>query len=50
MLDNYIQNANEELLLKVALFLNRELFDESKISYKMYKYAEDNILKELKKL
>jgi len=49
MLDKEVENENKELLLNVALFLNKELFNENKISYKMYKYSEENILKELKK-
>lgn len=42
-----IKNKNKEILLNVALSLNKELYDESKISYKMYKYTEENILKEI---
>lgn len=43
-----VKYKNKEILLNVALFLNKELFDENKVSYKMFKYAEENILKELK--
>lgn len=43
-----IKNKNKEMLLEVALTLNKELFNENKISYKMFKYTENNILKELK--
>ncbi|MBO5138396.1 MAG: hypothetical protein J6B89_02015 [Bacilli bacterium] len=43
-----VRYKNKEILLEVALSLNRELFDENKISYKMYKYTEENILKEVK--
>lgn len=39
---------NKQIILEVALIINKELFDENKISYKMFKYTEDNILKELK--
>lgn len=42
-----VKNKNKEILLEVALTLNKELFNENKISYKMFKYTEDNILKEL---
>lgn len=42
------KNKNKEILLEVALTLNKELFNENKISYKMFKYTEKNILKELK--
>ena len=41
---------NKKILLEVALTLNKEMFNENKISYKMYKYTESNILKELKSL
>lgn len=43
-----VKNKNKEILLEVALTLNKELFNENKISYKMFKYTEENILKELK--
>ena len=43
-----IQNKNKEIILNVALSLNKELLDENKISYKMFKYTEENLLKELK--
>ncbi len=43
-----VKYKNKEILLGVALSLNKELFDENKISYKMFKYTEENILKELK--
>lgn len=43
-----VKYKNKEILLEVALSLNKELFDENKISYKIFKYTEENILKELK--
>lgn len=43
-----IKAKNKEILLEVALTLNKELFNENKISYKMFKYTEENLLKELK--
>lgn len=43
-----VKYKNKEILLNVALSLNKELFDEKKISYKLFKYTEENILKELK--
>ena len=43
-----IQNKNKEIILNVALSLNKELLDENKISYKMFKYTEESLLKELK--
>ncbi len=45
-----VKYKNKEILLEVALSLNKELFDENKISYKMFKYTEENILKELKNM
>ena len=43
-----VKYKNKEILLNVALSLNKELFDENRISYKMFKYTEENILKKLK--
>lgn len=43
-----VKIKKKEILLEVALSLNKELFDENKISYKMFKYTEESILKELK--
>ena len=34
-----VKYKNKEILLEVALSLNKELFDENKISYKMFKYS-----------
>lgn len=48
MRNKEVKNKNKEIILSVALSLNKELFDENKISYKMFKYTEENILKELK--
>lgn len=45
-----VKNKNKAILLEVALSINKEMFDENKISYKIFKYAEENILKELKSL
>ena len=45
-----IKIKNKEIILNIALSLNKELFSENKISYKMYKYTEENLLKELKSL
>ena len=45
-----IKIKNKEILLEIALTINKELFNENKISYKTYKYTEENILKELKDL
>lgn len=43
-----VKYKNKEIILEVALSLNKELFDENKISYKIFKYTEKNILRELK--
>lgn len=43
-----IQNKNKEILLEVALTLNKELFNDNKISYKMFKNTEESLLKRLK--
>ena len=43
-----LKNKNKEILLEIALILNKELFKDVKISHKMFKYTEKNILKELK--
>ncbi|MGM9834836.1 MAG: hypothetical protein ACI31M_03570 [Bacilli bacterium] len=48
MRNKEVRNKNKEIILEVALTLNNELFNENKISYKMFKYTEENILKELK--
>lgn len=42
-----IKYKNKEILLNIALILNKELLKESKITYKMFKYTEEGILKEL---
>ena len=37
-----------KLILELSLFINKKLFEEEKISYRLFKYTEDNILKKLK--
>ncbi len=44
------QTKNKEIILELALSLNQELFDENKISYKMFKYTEENLLKQIKNI
>lgn len=39
--------TKEILILKLALVFNKRLYEENKITYQMYKYTEDNLLKEL---
>lgn len=37
----------ENVILEVALFVNKELFNDRKISYRMFKYTEDEIIKRI---
>lgn len=39
--------SESKIILKVALVFNKKLYEENQISYQMYKYTEDNLLKEL---
>lgn len=48
--DKDIKNKNKEIFLKIALTLNKELYEEKVISYKIFKYTEENILKKLNTL
>lgn len=50
ILNDKMKIKNKIILLEVALILNKELYDENRISYKMFKYTEDNILKDMKEL
>lgn len=43
-----IKRMNDYLTIELALFLNKNLFDEKKISYKTYKYVEKHLLKRKK--
>lgn len=45
---NKTDEKKKEILLEVSLSINKELYNENKISYKMYKLTEEKILKELK--
>ena len=38
---------NHKTILKVDLEVNKRLYDDGLLSYQMYKYREDKILKEL---
>ena len=38
---------NHKTILKVALEVNKRLYDDGLLSYQMYKHTEDKILKEL---
>lgn len=48
MISKDVEDKNKEIILEVALTLNKELFNENKISYKIFKYTEESILRELK--
>ena len=37
----------QNITLNIALKINKELYDENKISYKMFKYTEENLLKKI---
>ena len=39
--------SESKIILKVALVFNKKLYEENKITYQMYKYTENNLLKEL---
>lgn len=39
--------SDEKIILEVALFINKELFDEKKISYRIFKYTEEEIMKKI---
>ena len=43
-----VKNKHRQIILEVALILNKELFDEKKITYRVYKFTEENILKKIK--
>lgn len=45
-----VENKNKEIILELALALNKELSDENKISYKMFKSTEESILKQIKSI
>ncbi|MBE6146923.1 MAG: hypothetical protein E7168_01155 [Firmicutes bacterium] len=47
--DINIIKYNKRIQLEIAIILNRELLNENKISYKNFKYTEENLLKDLKK-
>lgn len=38
---------NNNLLLELALFLNKEAFNDNKITYQLYKNTEELILKQI---
>ena len=44
----HLSSEKKQLLLKVALLFNKELFEEKHISYQLYKSTEESIFKELK--
>ena len=38
---------NKIIILKIAFIINKELYDENKITYQIYKCVETRILKEI---
>lgn len=38
---------NKIIILKIAFIINKELYDENKITYQIYKHVETRILKEI---
>ena len=40
--------TNDQLLIELALFLNKELLTDNKINYQLYKITEDFLLSHLK--
>ena len=45
---NQIKKMNRKIILEIALLINKELFNEERISYKVFKCAEESILKQIK--
>jgi len=45
-MDNLINK--KKLILELVLILNRELLDDDKISYQVYRMSEDLIIKDIK--
>lgn len=43
-------NKTKEILLNVAITINKELFEDNKISYEAFKYTEEQLLNEQKSL
>ena len=39
--------SESKIILKVALVFNKKLYEKNQITYRTYKYTEDNLLKEL---
>lgn len=40
------QTDKKRLILELALYINKKLYEEKEISYKMFKYAEQSLIKE----
>jgi len=47
---NKIKKQNNKIILEIALSINRELFNEERIPYKMFKYTENQILNQIKSI
>lgn len=41
-----VMKMNKAIILEIALLVNKKLFEENNISYKMLKYTEENILRQ----
>lgn len=46
--NNKIKKKNRQLILDIALFLNKEMLNEKKIPYQTYKRTEEALLKKEK--
>ena len=38
---------NNRIYLEIALLINKELYEENRISYQVYKWVENNLYKEM---
>lgn len=48
IMSNRVLDKNKEISLEIALYINKNLYEEQEITYKMYKYTEDIILRQIK--
>lgn len=44
-----IEKQNQNLLFEISLFLNKELLENHKISYKIFQQTETYLLKQMKR-
>ena len=45
-----MKSKNKKVIYELSLIINKEMLEDNYISYKTYKYTEDNILKKLNNL